>query len=421
MPRYDLSHQSFMLGKLGSLQALSCVPIVAGDKISMQGQVSLRLGALRRHILRDVKVDLFAFYVPHRHVYGDDWITFIKDGQDEAITFTGVTATGGNYRHYGNAGYPQNDSIPKWIVAGYNQIWNRYFRIPSDDASLLADTDLVSTNHERAYGKLCARLPSIWTTGIDSDIVDADKEVAISGSVLDIIDLAKQKGHYRTQLQRDWFGQYYNDILKEAFNSQVNVDADQRPTLLMRSTSWLSGYDVDGTGDANLGDYSGKSVGVTPFGFPRRFFPEHGALWIMALLRFPIVAQREMHRLHMTVNPDYKMFSGDPALWEHEPPEQLQCDDYFTDGGAVDLGYTPYGQMYRMHPSAVHGSYVGLTGYPFMQTTPTTTAQARYEQANEYDTVFKSTSEGHFQVAAHLGLLAERVVPGPKSSIFAGV
>lgn len=33
---------------------------------------------------------MFVFFVPYRHIYGDDWILFIEDGVDEIVTFGGV-------------------------------------------------------------------------------------------------------------------------------------------------------------------------------------------------------------------------------------------------------------------------------------------------------------------------------------------
>src|SRR5205807_10588260 len=40
----------------------------------------LRLSPLRRGLAIDSTVDIFTFYVPHRHVYGEQWIKFMKDG-----------------------------------------------------------------------------------------------------------------------------------------------------------------------------------------------------------------------------------------------------------------------------------------------------------------------------------------------------
>src|SRR5205809_3651882 len=53
----------------------------------------LRLSPLRRGLAIDSTVDIFTFYVPHRHVYGEQWIKFMKDGVN-ATPLPTVNTTG---------------------------------------------------------------------------------------------------------------------------------------------------------------------------------------------------------------------------------------------------------------------------------------------------------------------------------------
>src|SRR5437868_3650131 len=39
---------------------------------------------------------------------------------------------------------------------------------------------------------------------------------------------------------------------------KTSYDADNRPLLVMRSNLWASGYDVDGTDQTSLGQFSGR-------------------------------------------------------------------------------------------------------------------------------------------------------------------
>src|SRR5207249_9287504 len=55
-------------------------PVIAGDSFEMDAVGALRLSPLRRGLAIDSTVDIFTFYVPHRHVYGEQWIKFMKDG-----------------------------------------------------------------------------------------------------------------------------------------------------------------------------------------------------------------------------------------------------------------------------------------------------------------------------------------------------
>src|SRR5262249_30898916 len=57
------------------------------------GVGALRLSPLRRGLAIDSTVDIFTFYVPHRHVYGEQWIKFMKDGVN-ATPLPTVNTTG---------------------------------------------------------------------------------------------------------------------------------------------------------------------------------------------------------------------------------------------------------------------------------------------------------------------------------------
>src|SRR5437764_3036412 len=56
-----------------------------------------------RGLAIDSTVDIFTFYVPHRHVYGEQWIKFMKDGVNALFTIN-VTMRD---RKSGSAGMPR--------------------------------------------------------------------------------------------------------------------------------------------------------------------------------------------------------------------------------------------------------------------------------------------------------------------------
>src|SRR5437773_2097156 len=77
---HDLSHLGFLAGQIGRLITISTTPVIAGDSFEMDAVGALRLSPLRRGLAIDSTVDIFTFYVPHRHVHGEQWIKFMKDG-----------------------------------------------------------------------------------------------------------------------------------------------------------------------------------------------------------------------------------------------------------------------------------------------------------------------------------------------------
>src|SRR5262249_50635461 len=75
-----------------------------------------------------------------------------------------------------------------------------------------------------------------------------------------------------------------------SFGGKTSYDADNRPLLVMRSNLWASGYDVDGTDQTSLGQFSGRVQQTYKHSVPRFFVPEHGTMFTLALVRFPPTA-----------------------------------------------------------------------------------------------------------------------------------
>src|SRR5258708_32171375 len=89
---HDLSHLGFLAGQLGRLITFSTTPVIAGSSFEMSAVGALRLSPLRRGLAIDSTVDVFTLYVPHRHVYGEQWIEFMKYGVN-ATPLATVTTT----------------------------------------------------------------------------------------------------------------------------------------------------------------------------------------------------------------------------------------------------------------------------------------------------------------------------------------
>src|SRR5471030_3395324 len=81
---HDLSHLGFLAGQIGRLITMSTTPVIAGDSFEMDAVGALRLSPLRRGLAIDSTVEIFSFYVPHRHVYGEQWIKVRKDGDNSS-------------------------------------------------------------------------------------------------------------------------------------------------------------------------------------------------------------------------------------------------------------------------------------------------------------------------------------------------
>src|SRR5690625_7720278 len=90
--------------------------------------------------------------------------------------------------------------------------------------------------------------------------------------------------------------QRYHDVIS-SFGGKTSYGADNRPLLVMRSNLWSSGYDVDGTDQTSLGQFSGRVHQTYKHSVPRFFVPEHGTMFSIALVSFQPTAYKEIHYL----------------------------------------------------------------------------------------------------------------------------
>src|SRR5207245_3733657 len=93
--------------------------------------------------------------------------------------------------------------------------------------------------------------------------------------------------------ERDYFMQRYHDVIS-SFGGKTSYDADNRPLLVMRSNLWASGYDVDGTDQTSLGQFSGRVQQTYKHSVPRFFVPEHGTMFTRSEERFSRNAETDL-------------------------------------------------------------------------------------------------------------------------------
>src|SRR5262245_65123791 len=111
----DLSHPCFLSCQICRLITISTAPVIGGASFELDAVCALRLSSLRRGLAIDSSVDIFTFYVPHRHVYGEQWIKFMKDGVN-ATPLPTVNTTG----YIDHAAFlgtinPDTNKIPKHL------------------------------------------------------------------------------------------------------------------------------------------------------------------------------------------------------------------------------------------------------------------------------------------------------------------
>src|SRR5260370_641657 len=124
-------------------------------------------------------------------------------------------------------------------------------------------------------------------------------------------------------------------------------------TALPISNLWASGYDVDGTDQTSLGQFSGRVQQTYKHSVPRFFVPEHGTMFTLALVRFPPTATKEIQYLNAKGALTYTDIAGDPVLYGNLPPREISMKDVFRSGDSSKKFKIAEGQWYRYAPSYV--------------------------------------------------------------------
>src|SRR2546428_13064637 len=114
---------------------------------------------------------------------------------------------------------------------------------------------------------------------------------------------------------------YHHGI--SSLRGKTSYDADNRPLLDMRFNLGASGYDVDGTDQTSLGQFSGRVQQTYKHSVPRFFVPEHGTMFTLALVRFPPTATKEIQYFKAKGALTYTDLSGDPVLYVNLPHLEL--------------------------------------------------------------------------------------------------
>src|SRR5699024_10167015 len=122
--------------------------------------------------------------------------------------------------------------------------------------------------------------------------------------------------------------QRYHDVIS-SFGGKTSYDTDNRPLLVMRSNLWASGYDVDGTDQTSLGQFSGRVQQTYKHSVPRLFVHEHGTMFTLALVRFPTTATIDIQYLYAKCAVSYTYIAVVFVLSGNLPSRDNSMKDVF--------------------------------------------------------------------------------------------
>src|SRR5207237_362666 len=147
----------------------------------------------------------------YRHVYGEQWIKFVKDGVN-ATPLPTVNTTG----YIDHAAFlgtinPDTNKIPKHLFQGYLNIYNNYFKAPWMPDRTEANPNELNQDDAR-YGFRCCHLKNIWTAPLPPE-TELSRQMTTSTTSIDIMGLQAAYANLHTDQERDYFMQRYHDVI----------------------------------------------------------------------------------------------------------------------------------------------------------------------------------------------------------------
>src|SRR5690625_2394354 len=197
---HDLSHLDLLVCQIGRLITFSTTPVIAVDSFVIHVVGVLRFSPLRCGHAIVFTVDIITFYDPHRHVYDEQWIKFMKDGVN-ATPLPTVNTTG----YIDNAAFlgtinPDTNKIPKHLFQGYLNIYNNYFKAPWMPDRTEANPNELNQDDAR-YGFRCCHLKNIWTAPLPPE-TELSRQMTTSTTSIDIMGLQAAYANLHTDQER---------------------------------------------------------------------------------------------------------------------------------------------------------------------------------------------------------------------------
>ena len=403
-----MTHMAIKTGRLMTLARIETLP---GDSLDVGISTSLEMHPLRRNSGLGIKMQLFAFWQPLRWTY-TNFMTAAVGEYGNNQNYSATRQIPNNYHGEIPALQSKRNTVLHHIIADYGRIVDHYFREPHTPR--ITDTNVITSNLDSEYGYLCWQLPS-WETSPNYDDSHDQTQIPANPNAL---DLALYTATARDQQAKDWQAIRIQDIYNYTYGGELNNEQEKVPYMLMPpQENYLESYatkpeGMGGTQSTSIAQIAGSLKGQ----IRRRFFAEHGTIWIMGLTRVrPSYKYTENYLDNPTHFGASKKLLGHPAGNAEAPINITLADLYSNSTSSASAGYQPWYQWYREKPDYWSPTFFEEDeGWP-PRNTPTT--KDGIKRHPDYGDIFYGSQFGEGLQHTSIGLQGARNFGGGMESI----
>lgn len=358
MSRAQRGGQTLKTGKVGRCNILRQQFMMPGETINARLKGQVRLETLRQRESLNINAHLGVFIQPVRwHVSG--WDNIIKAGPE---TFA-LPATTLNETDWAKLGIGAgNGATGARYMDFYEdcplQIYNSWYKWP----------EIADTTSWPEHGPPAVPLSAVWSRGrlnTDADQT-AEHEIDVSGSVMDVRDLAQKQAQFTSAIKRDVtsFGRSM-EIHKQLWGADGSREIEKVPMMVDQVEVGVNPRDMPATDGPSLGTWQSMfdfNVDHTIRGITA---PEHCVLTYILTVRFaPVI---EMCMPLATDQVDWYELMGDPDVLASAAPVPAEIREFIQGTSTTTIGNLPKGWQWRCGHDVI-GKTVGLLdNFPLME------------------------------------------------------
>jgi hypothetical protein len=429
MPHYDRSAKLTTAGDYGFLNVLFQDFYVPGEVLRAKMNGMVKVSALREQPVNRAHYNLSMFIQPVRWC-DDNWAEFVKAGPGAPSNLypknINILAGGpGILDRLGLGGPPAVGStspgrvnIPEYFVNSVRNIYNQYYKFPSEPD--LSTADIVGKDDKL----IAVPLPCPWSRGQDTDGTTPNDVNVPSATTFDVRTLETVRARFRNSMEREWTtvgSKRYQDVIKELFGAEGSREVDRRPILISDASMGREFHERMATDGPSIGE--GYAVG--DFSIDHNFgeitLNEHYIMTVILTPRFESVHRSEFNPLAFAPSEyTWAEIVGDPGLLASMPPQQVRLSSMINqpDTSVDGRVFLPAGWQYRARRNVTSPEFQDRDTFPFYRGVLSKTLARKADTAPK--NAFSSTSLRQYHGRLNLMINSDSPIPPAASSVFTG-
>jgi hypothetical protein len=396
-------------GKIGRWNCLRQQILMPGEKMDISIQGSVRLETLRERDVMRINAMIVSFIQPLRWLFSD-FPQYLKEGPDTSVTPPTITSET-NWDKYGIGSYKASGAgtMYQFYRDAVLRCYNEWMKHPED-------ADITSWNNS---GGKAVPLSKPWSRARYDMTPDAaaDYTIDVSGSTMDVRDLAEVEAKFRGAMKRDNLSfNRWIELINEVYKGDGSREVDQVPIMLDQAEVGVNPREMPATDGASLGQWQSMFDFNIDHQIPGVVAPEHSIVSHFLCVRFAPVIEGCMPLA--ADNLDWHELTGDPEFLTAAQPVPVEIRDFTQSTSSTQVGYLPAGWQWRCDHDVIGKAIDIRDSFPYMLNPST---QAECKDATRVKDAFRSQALDDYVVDVYFREDSRQPIGTSLESYFSGM